>query len=168
MLQLRFPFASTPLIRNTSSSPTPKGENHHEWRRRPKEEWESFPTPLATSKRLSKHPKAFLYCANWGMIQTLTRNKIKNPYFDMSGSHRSALWRSALVRHRSALGNLTALCIWSTRHDFSGAWCVYLLQNQSFLVQSCSLEFWFVFFHHKCFLLTYLTDLKEILEVKQA
>ena len=37
-----------------------KGENRHEWRRRPKEEWERFPTLLATFKRLSKHSKVFL------------------------------------------------------------------------------------------------------------
>jgi len=40
-----------------------RGKTHHEWRRRPKEEWESFPTCLATSKKLSKHPKVFLYRA---------------------------------------------------------------------------------------------------------
>jgi len=40
-----------------------KGENHHEWRKRPKEECESFPTLLANSKRLSNHSKLFLYRA---------------------------------------------------------------------------------------------------------
>jgi len=40
-----------------------RGKTHHEWRRRAKEEWKSFPTPLATSNRLSKHPKVFLYHA---------------------------------------------------------------------------------------------------------
>jgi len=130
------------------------------------------------------------------MVQTLMRNKIKNkiknPFFDMSVSHhltlshqrlapdftnwmmlsptfhRSASCRSALVRHHSALGNLTTLCIWSIRRDSSGARRGYLLQNQSFLVQSCSLEFLLVFFHHKCLLLTYLTHLKARLEAKQA
>jgi len=62
-----------------------KGENHHEWRRKPKE-WKSFPTPLATSKRLFKHPKVFLYRAKWGISQTLVRNKFKYPFSTSSPS----------------------------------------------------------------------------------
>jgi len=50
----------------------------------------------------------------------------------------------------------------------SGARQRYLFQNQSFLVQSCSLEFLLVFLHHKYFLLTYLRHLEKRLETKQA
>ena len=97
MLQLCLPFASTPLILVTHLPLQPqKGENHHEWRRRPREEWERFPTLLATSKRLSKHPKVFLYRAKWGMVQTLARNKIKNPFFHMSTTPPLSLVLAAL------------------------------------------------------------------------
>jgi len=62
MLQLHLSFVSTSPICNPSSSPSLKGEKPS-WMEEKTVEWESFPTPLATSKRLFKHPKMFLYHA---------------------------------------------------------------------------------------------------------
>jgi len=126
------------------------------------------------------------------MDQTLTRNKIKNPFFDMSAMSPLSLVSAALsarfyelnsvkphfppLSHVALNSNFPVLNlrqfdnILYLKHwrDSSGVRRRYLLQNQYFLVESCSLEFLLVFLHHKSFLLTYLTQLKEILEAKQA
>jgi len=103
MFQLRLSFASH--LQFATHLPLNPTKVETKWRRRPKEKWERFPTLLATSNRLSKHPKVFLYHQKWGMVHTLTRNKIKNPFFTCQRRHRSTLsqQRSALSQQCSTL-----------------------------------------------------------------
>jgi len=80
-----------PLIHISISNSKPiflsnpkRGKTHHEWRRRPNEEWESFPKPLTTSKRLSKHPKVFLYRAKWGITYHRKKLDLKPIFWHVS------------------------------------------------------------------------------------
>ena len=119
------------------------------------------------------------------MVQKLTRNKFKNPFFDMSATSPLSLVSAALnVKFYELNGaqphflslslvaldpNFSPLSLVQFDNimylkyssDSSGVLRGYLLQNQSFFAQSCSLEFLLFFLHHKCFVLTYLTRLEE-------
>jgi len=80
---MRFPFASPSLIHNPSSSPTPKRGKSPWMEEKTHGGVRKIPNTPSNLQEALQAPKHVSLSSKWGIQQTLARNKIKNPFFDM-------------------------------------------------------------------------------------
>jgi len=86
-----------------------RGKNHHEWRRIPNEEWESFPTPLPRGSPSIQKCFSIMQNEEWTTPSWETR--LKPHFFTCQRCHRSDL-----SQQRSVSGLMNGMTLSPTFH----------------------------------------------------